>query len=935
MPDNITTDHGVLLVLPTMGSPQLVLPNVQRIITSLGDLPVRVLVVCNPTHEGLQAVGLVKAQAEAMVANAESITPGRISMDWLQLPGPAGWTGAVNAGIRHAMLSDLPPWVVVMNDDLLVTPGWLESMVSAMDCDRVHLAGQLDTHGHQYLEGDGHDREHYGTIGMVGPVSGNVAGAQRVQTPGARVPPGAMFEVDPMQELDRFCADYRNENHGVVLAADFLSGFCTMYRRECLLDLLMDTPSGPALCDPVFGVGGYDDNDLCVRAEHTGWRRAIALDTYVHHLGHRTLDPMFPEAARGLANLPTYLDKWSEYTQRDQRVVATYRVKLDTPWDLTMLRASLLRVSSLVDGLAIVFTGNPNDVHRHPEFRLGDLEPPEAELVAATGAEYPDKVHPIHKWVESVVLSQDLDHTVDIAVDYLDPEGREWNERDERNHGIDLAHQLDPDWIWSVDHDEVPEDRITRPLLLRLTRHPDPLVQAWDLGWINHWDTPRLARQDPPYCMGYRASMRGFRLWRVTPASPRIIQGGTDKGLHCGNSPDFSEVAKRVAALRFRHFGYLRLGDRRRKWQRYSDWMDPDPQARLTGGGYDHVLHEESMTLTPYMPANGIAFTMLVHSGERVWDIGRHLDLVYGLADQIVLVWTDEGEPPADLRRVTDLYGVQWTTKRMGEESSLAECRNAGLEIIRANQGGIRWVFTMDPDEHMPQRFQNMVSIRRMAEITDSMGWMFQFKNHRADGTFNMSETVRMFVLDKGGVMRWEGRVHEKLEASMDELKAKGIHPRVRYAPFIVDHVGLGKTDEQMQAKLTRYTRLLTLAIQDEPDNVGHWTAMGLQFGNEGMEQEQAECLAIARDCGPTAYLPWKASAQLALRQARRWYEVVVRNLGEAHPFLDEAKRILEWLNHNAPEMPKSGSARLGHPIPPDVDLPSLVELYKGRGGEA
>ena len=60
-----------------------------------------------------------------------------------------------------------------------------------------------------------------------------------------------------------------------------------------------------------------------------------------------------------------------------------------------------------------------------------------------------------------------------------------------------------------------------------------------------------------------------------------------------------------------------------------------------------------------------------------------------------------------------------------------------------------------------------------------------------------------------------------------------------------------------------------------------------------------------------------------------------MRNLGEAHPFLDEAKRILEWLNHNAPEMPKSGSARLGHPIPPDVDLPSLVELYKGRGGEA
>ena len=933
MPSHVNPDQGVLLILPTMGSPQLVLPNIQRVLSSLGELPVHILVVCNPTHEGLQAVPLVQAQVEAMVSNTEAMRPGSVSMEWLQLPGPAGWTGAVNAGVRHALQADLPPWVVVMNDDLLVTPGWLESMVAAMDTEHIHLSGELDTHGHSYLESDGHHREGYGRIGMIGPVSGNVAGIQKITPPAAKVGPGVMFEVDPLAELDAFAAGYREENHGVVLSTEFLSGFCTLYRRECLLDLLMETPSGPALADPVFGVGGYDDNDLCVRAELAGWRRAIALDTYVHHLGHRTLDPMFPEAARGLANLGAYLDKWSSYTQREQRVVATYRVKLETPWDLTMLRASLLRVSTLVDGVAVVFTGNPNDVHRHPEFKLGDLEAPEAELVASTGPDYPDKATPIRKWVESVVEAAGTDHSVSVAVAYLDPEGREWNERHERNQGIALAHTLDPDWVWSVDHDEVPEDRITRDLLLRLTRHPDPLVQVWDLGWINHWDTPRLTRQDPPWAMGYQSSMRGFRLWRVSKASPRYIQGGTPTGLHCGNCPDYAEVGKRVASLRFRHFGYLRHQDRRRKWRRYRDWMDPDPHTILTGGGYDHLLNEEAMQITPYLQANGIAYTMLVHSGENLWDVGRHLDLVYGLADRIVLVWTDQGEVPDRLRKITDLYGVQWVTRRMGEESSLAEYRNAALEVLREDQQGIRWVFTMDPDEHFPNRFQNMVAIRRMAEITDSMGWMFQFRNHRADGTWNMSETVRMFVLDPGGVMRWEGRVHEKLEASMDQLKAAGIHPRVRYAPFLVDHMGLGKTDEQMQAKLDRYTRLLSMAIQDEPSNVGHWTALGLQYGNEGMEDEQARCLTIARECGPTAYLPWKASAQLALRQARRWYEVVVANLGDAHPFLPEARRILEWLTSNAPEMPKSGGARTGNPVPLDVDLESLVQAYHDHGG--
>ena len=929
---NTPQDDRVLLILPTMGSPQLVLPTVQRIAASLGSLPVHLLVVCNPTHEGLQAVPMVKAQAEAVVRSTDALRPGLLSMEWLQLPGPAGWPGAVNAGVRHS-LQGLPPWVVVMNDDLLVTPGWVEAMVAAMDTERVHLPGELDTHRESYLEGDGHLREDYGRIGMVGPVSGNVAGQQRVNPPSARVGPGVMFEANPTAELDAFARDYRENNLGVVLGAEFLSGFCVLYRRECLLDLLESTPAGPVLVDPRFGVGGYDDNDLAVRAELAGWRRAIALDTYVHHLGHRTLDPLFPEAARGMANLPVYLDKWAHLTQAAQSVVAVYRVKLDTPWDLTMFRASLTRVASLVDGVAVVFTGNPNAVHRSPEFRLGDLEAPEAKLVAATGPEYPEKLPPIREWVESVVASVEKSHHVAVAVDYLDPEGREWNERDERNRAIRLAHTLDPDWVWSVDHDEVPEDRITRDHLLRLTRHPDPLVQVWDLGWVNHWDTPRLTRQDPPWAMGYQSSMRGFRLWRVCRAAPRFIQGGTPTGLHCGNSPDYAEAGKRVAALRFRHFGYLRLQDRRRKWGRYREWMDPDPHTVLTGGGYDHLLHEESMTITPYLPGNGIAFTMLLHARENVWDLGRHLDVVYGLADRIVLVWTDQGDVPSEFRRVGDLYGATWVVRRMEEESSLAECRNAALEVLRADQGSIRWVFTMDPDEHWPSRFQNMVAVRRMAEITDSMGWMFQFRNHRADGTWNMSETVRMFVLDPGGVMKWAGRVHEKLEESMDVLKSRGVHPRVRYAPFMVDHLGLGKTDAQMQEKLERYTRLLTLAIRDEPTNVGHWTALGLQYGNEGMEVEQARCLEIARDCGPTAYLPWKASAQLALRQARRWYEVVVANLGDAHPFLPEARRILEWLSQNAPEMPKSGGARTGQPVPLDVDLESLVRVYHDHGG--
>ena len=90
MPSHVNPDQGVLLILPTMGSPQLVLPNIQRVLSSLGELPVHILVVCNPTHEGLQAVPLVQAQVEAMVSNTEAMRPGSVSMECSNSPAPPG-----------------------------------------------------------------------------------------------------------------------------------------------------------------------------------------------------------------------------------------------------------------------------------------------------------------------------------------------------------------------------------------------------------------------------------------------------------------------------------------------------------------------------------------------------------------------------------------------------------------------------------------------------------------------------------------------------------------------------------------------------------------------------------------------------------------------------------------------------------------------------
>jgi tetratricopeptide (TPR) repeat protein len=63
--------------------------------------------------------------------------------------------------------------------------------------------------------------------------------------------------------------------------------------------------------DEGFGLGFFDDDDLCLRARRAGFRLAVALDCYVHHFGSRTFRGLGVDTGQQLTdNLALYRAKW-------------------------------------------------------------------------------------------------------------------------------------------------------------------------------------------------------------------------------------------------------------------------------------------------------------------------------------------------------------------------------------------------------------------------------------------------------------------------------------------------------------------------------------------------------------------------------------------------------------------------------------------------
>ncbi len=172
-----------------------------------------------------------------------------------------GFAAAVNQGLAASR----GRWLVWLNNDVVVTPGWLEGLIG---CARRHPRA-----------------------GAVGPYTNSINGVQRAD-------PGPYSQ----KRLPALAQAWALKHHGRSRSVHRLAGFCLLHSREALAAI--------GGLDERFGMGCYEDFDFCLRLIQSGREVLLAEDVFVHHYGHKSFEENRVARRHIEENRRIFIDKW-------------------------------------------------------------------------------------------------------------------------------------------------------------------------------------------------------------------------------------------------------------------------------------------------------------------------------------------------------------------------------------------------------------------------------------------------------------------------------------------------------------------------------------------------------------------------------------------------------------------------------------------------
>ncbi|MGV8941732.1 MAG: glycosyltransferase [Lysobacter sp.] len=178
-----------------------------------------------------------------------------------------GFSGANNLGMR-AVSAD-SEYVVLLNNDTVVTATWLGGMVRWLQ----------DT-----------------TVGLVGPTTwpNGTANEAAIAVP-----------YDDMAGMHEFAAEFIAANRGEAFDIPMLAFYCVGMHRTVMEQV------GPL--DEAYGIGMFEDDDYAIRVRNAGFRVICARDVFIHHVGRSSFGKLQEDVYNELFqhNKNQYEEKWS------------------------------------------------------------------------------------------------------------------------------------------------------------------------------------------------------------------------------------------------------------------------------------------------------------------------------------------------------------------------------------------------------------------------------------------------------------------------------------------------------------------------------------------------------------------------------------------------------------------------------------------------
>ena len=184
-----------------------------------------------------------------------------------------GYAAGNNIGLNAAE----GEFVLIMNNDILVTKGAVESLIHVLK-DNKQTA-------------------------LTGPKTNFVKGSQL----------DLEAEYGTVEELIKYAARNSLQKRGSTSHVEFLVGFMFLGKTK-----LLKEADG---FDESFGIGNYEDNDLCRKLTERGYDLRIAEDSFVHHFGHISFNASevdYNELIR--KNKKIYEDKWRDAKEEKNKI---------------------------------------------------------------------------------------------------------------------------------------------------------------------------------------------------------------------------------------------------------------------------------------------------------------------------------------------------------------------------------------------------------------------------------------------------------------------------------------------------------------------------------------------------------------------------------------------------------------------------------------